>query len=417
MSIPFILSDDQDAALAAFVGFLMSPTESVFVLEGYAGTGKTTMIKHLLANLNKYIATAKLLDPQYKELNVELTATTNTACEELARITGKEVNTIHSFLGLRVVTDYSTGKTTVIPKNNTQVRYDNLVFIDEASNLDWKMLKYIFQLTRDCKIVFMGDRAQLASVGCTKPPAFEAGFKGAMLKNVMRQSAGNPIIDAATCFRNTVLTGEWTPFKPDGTIIKHFKDRGEFEDEIIKEFVRPDWTYRQSKVLAWTNKCVLKYNAALAELTTGQSAFVAGDYAVNNSYVQANSHSVKTNAVVQITAIEEDTDHKGVDGNWVQIDNLGKFFFPRRLQDKLDRIKQANKEEDYTTVAEIDRSWIDLRHYFAQTINKSQGSTYGKVFIDLDDLRRCNSGDQIARMLYVAFSRAQQNVYLVGDIS
>jgi ATP-dependent exoDNAse (exonuclease V) alpha subunit len=61
-------------------------------------------------------------------------------------------------------------------------------------------------------------------------------------------------------------------------------------------------------------------------------------------------------------------------------------------------------------------NWIDLRAAYAQTVNKSQGSTYDRVFIDLDDIRRCNSGDQIARMLYVAVSRAREQVFLTGDL-
>jgi ATP-dependent exoDNAse (exonuclease V) alpha subunit len=57
-----------------------------------------------------------------------------------------------------------------------------------------------------------------------------------------------------------------------------------------------------------------------------------------------------------------------------------------------------------------------LRAAYAQTINKSQGSTYDRVFIDLDDLARCSSGDQLARMLYVGFSRARHQVFLTGDL-
>lgn len=60
--------------------------------------------------------------------------------------------------------------------------------------------------------------------------------------------------------------------------------------------------------------------------------------------------------------------------------------------------------------------WIDLRAAYACTINKAQGSTYDKVFIDLDDIKKCNSGNQIARMLYVGVSRARLIVYLCGDL-
>ena len=64
----------------------------------------------------------------------------------------------------------------------------------------------------------------------------------------------------------------------------------------------------------------------------------------------------------------------------------------------------------------MDNNWIDLRAAYASTINKAQGSTYKTVFIDLDDIKRCNSGDQIARMMYVGVSRASQRVWLTGDL-
>jgi ATP-dependent exoDNAse (exonuclease V) alpha subunit len=65
---------------------------------------------------------------------------------------------------------------------------------------------------------------------------------------------------------------------------------------------------------------------------------------------------------------------------------------------------------------QIDQSWIDLRAAYAQTINKSQGSTYDKVFIDLDNVSRCHVGDQIARMMYVGVSRARSQVIFTGDL-
>ena len=64
----------------------------------------------------------------------------------------------------------------------------------------------------------------------------------------------------------------------------------------------------------------------------------------------------------------------------------------------------------------IERTWIDLRAAYAQTVDKSQGSTYDKVFIDLDDISHCTSGARIARMLYVAVSRARHQVIFTGDL-
>lgn len=89
---------------------------------------------------------------------------------------------------------------------------------------------------------------------------------------------------------------------------------------------------------------------------------------------------------------------------------------PNSRQAKQDRLKQARADEDFHLVEEMESRWIDLRAAYACTINKAQGSTYDKVFIDLDDIRRCNSGNQIARMLYVAVSRARHQVIFTGDL-
>jgi ATP-dependent exoDNAse (exonuclease V) alpha subunit len=89
---------------------------------------------------------------------------------------------------------------------------------------------------------------------------------------------------------------------------------------------------------------------------------------------------------------------------------------PNVLADKNARIRKAKGDDMYMLIAEIENQWVDLRAAYACTINKAQGSTFDRVFIDLDDIRRCNSGDQIARMLYVGVSRARHQVFLTGDL-
>ena len=89
---------------------------------------------------------------------------------------------------------------------------------------------------------------------------------------------------------------------------------------------------------------------------------------------------------------------------------------PNHLADKNKRLKEAKANNEISVIAQIETEWIDLRAAYACTINKAQGSTFDRVFIDLDDIRRCNSGDQIARMLYVGVSRARHQVFLTGDL-
>ena len=399
----------------AFQQFLLDPTETVFVLSGYSGCGKSTLVRTLLDKLPVFMKTLKLIDPNQKDYEVALTATTNKAAENLARITGSSATTIHSFLSLRVSTDYKTGVTTLSPRNWTPVE-SYLLFIDEASYIDSKLLELIFKLTHKCKIVFVGDPAQLTPVKSSATPVFGANFNGAALTQVVRQAEGNPIVDLSTKFRHTVNTGEFFSFKPDGHHIQHLNEM-DFHQAIINEFARPDWSYADSKILAWTNKKVIAYNQFVRNQVKGSPDFHVGDYAVCNSYIQIGKTSIKTDELVEITDIAGWIEMYGVKGRFFELNGSTNVFFPRSLEEANARVKKAKAEGDFSLVAHIESGWIDLRAAYACTINKSQGSTFDKAFIDLSDVRRCNSGDQIARMLYVAVSRARSQVFLTGDLA
>jgi len=411
----FTLTPDQETALAAFNLFLMDPIETVFVLSGYSGCGKSTLVRTLLDRLPGYQKTAKLINPSMIEFEPTLTATTNKAAENLAQITGYEVKTIHSVLGLRVNTDFKTNTTTLIARAMADLEH-LVLFIDEASYIDKDLLGWIFKRTKHCKIVFIGDPAQLAPIKANSTPVFDAGFGGAALTQVVRQAEGHPIIDLSTKFRHTVNSGEFFAFKPDGHHIQHL-DRQAFSAAIEAEFTRPDWKYRDSKILAWTNKCVVTFNQFVRNLAKGDPHFQVGDYAVCNSFLQIGRQSIKTDQLVQITGIAEDSMMHGVLGNVMSIDHTITAFQPKSLADQKTAIKLARAKGDINTVAVIENSFIDLRGAYACTINKAQGSTYDAVYIDLDDVSRCNSGDQIARMLYVGVSRARNHVYLTGDLA
>lgn len=409
------LTEDQEKALDSFHHFLLDPVEQVFVLRGYSGCGKSTLVKVLIDRIPDFFRTAKLLDPSVKEYEIELTATTNKAAENLSQITGHGAGTIHSFLELRVQTDFRTNVTTLTPRSQIQ-KEGFLLFIDEASYIDKQLMRWIFQLTRNCKIVFIGDPAQLTPVKSSGTPVFDMHFRGAALTQVVRQAEGNPIVDLSTKFRETVNTGEFFSFTPDGQHVQYLP-RTEFDAAIEAEFTRPDWRYKDSKILAWTNKRVIAYNNYVSERVTGDPEFQVGDYAVCNSFcTPSTGPALKTDQMVQITDIGPDVTVHGAFGNWVIVDHNGRVFHPKTLDDRKAAIKAARIAENYSVVAEIENQWIDLRAAYACTINKAQGSTFDRVFVDLDDIRRCNSGDQIARMLYVGVSRARHQVFLTGDL-
>lgn len=411
------LTKDQQAAYDAIVSFLLNPMEEVFILEGYSGTGKSTLVSYILENLPSLYQAIKLLDPSSKEKPVYITATTNKACESLYQLLGNthysDVTTIFSLLELMVSTNYQTGKTTLVPRSNKIVE-DSIIFIDEVSYADKELLTHLFERTHNCKIVLMGDPAQLLGVGSSFPPAFKIDAPKATLTQVMRQAEGNPIIDLATLCRETVNSGNWFQFTPDGSVIKHV-NRDEFERLVIDEFTNPKWHCNDSKILAWRNKTVIQYNKAIKELLKGDSKFQVGDYAINNSFTTSNRYSIKTDQTVYISGVTEMERHD-VLGAVYELDNRAEFFMPYSKEDKTRRLKEAQARKEFNVLKEIMDTWIDLREAFAITVNKSQGATYNKVFIDLDDIACCRNGNQIARMLYVGVSRAREQVIITGEL-
>lgn len=408
------LTEDQQAALEAFTSFIANPESEVFVLAGYAGTGKSTLVNYLLSELPKIIETTQMINQDETDWEVVLTATTNKAAEALAGITNGLVSTIHSHLKIIPQKDLQTGKSSLMIREDAGLRTHEILFIDEASYIDHELLQLIFECVDNCKIVFIGDPAQLTPVNSNKTPVFTAGFKTAQLSEVVRQAKGNPIIDLATTFRTTVNTGLWEQVTVDGQHIVHLP-RDDFDRAVLAEMSRPDWHHNDSKVLAWTNKAVIAYNQGIRNILQGVPHLEVGDYAVCNEYINKGRQSIKTDQTVMVTDIEEATQH-GVEGWLVELDRNSDFFLPASRDKKKALISEARAENNYTLLQYIERNWIDLRAQYACTINKSQGSTYDRVFIDLDDMAKCRNRNLLARMLYVAVSRAREQVFLTGNV-
>lgn len=409
------LTSDQKNAYDAFFRFLADDSEKVFVLSGYSGTGKSTLVRKILADMPNRLKTLKLIKPEMKELELKLTATTNKAAQNLANITNEPCGTIHSLLGLRVHTDYKTQTTSLVRCKKAKDVRDNLIFVDEASYIDDELLQKILNFTLGCKIVFIGDPAQLLSVGTSKSFVFDAGWPQATLTQIVRQADDNPIQELSNKFRELVNTGEFFSFKPDDKAIRHLPDKKDFEKEVMSEFTRQDWKHDDSKVLAFTNRKVIGFNQNIRKQAQGTPQLEVGDYAVVNRFVTpVIGKYLKTDQQVEITKKFPCTRH-GVTGYSFELDNKVTGFMPTSWV-TANKVKAKAIEEDRLNVVMDIDEWLDLRAAYSCTINKSQGSTYDKVFIDLDDLKKCRDPNQLARMLYVGVSRARNNVILTGDL-
>lgn len=431
------LNVGQENAVKEVHGFLSTVEENFMTIKGAPGTGKTTVVKHVVSSLEKYHKTRELLGMKGKtNLKVIFAATTNKACDALKHSLGahNEVRTIHSHLGLVMETDPLTHKDHLVDSHRNLDLSHQLIFIDEASYIDNELMDFLYKkVHHTTKVVFLGDPAQLKNPGSNVMPAFDSGFREAELTEIMRVQHGetvNPIQPVCEALRAYILSGCQGDLPPPIMDNKHIHwlPRDKFDALLLKDMTSPDWSFNTSKLIAWRNKTVVSYNRRVNQALQGTPVFVDGDYAVNNHFVKGTktTGALRTDAMVLIEKIEPTTS-MGVKGYMVYLDAVpGKIFFmPEKhsdiinVQRKLLKTLTDDFEHDkpiHDMITTIKNTWVDLRPVFAQTVFKSQGSTYRRVFVDLSDIGACRDWDQKIRMLLVALSRAQMQVFLTGDL-
>lgn len=417
MSFKYELTKGQDEGYHMFAKFFMDPMENVMLLKGWSGTGKSTLIQYILEKVPKLNDMIRLVDQSHKPMDILLTATTNQAAEALYTSIDMMMNTgtIHSALSLILMTDYKTGKKRLTVKRGAAPVENTLIVIDEASFIDQDLLGLIFQQTRNCKIIFVGDPGQLTPITSTYMPAFKLDKNQIELTQPVRQKPDTPLSLLISNLRDTVFTGTWHKFGVDGDMIHHV-DQATFEAMSYQAFTTPDKA-GTSKILAYTNNTVDHYNKLMTHQIDGESEPYSGQRMVCNERCDIGSDSINNGQEVFLETVRAGTEFD-VEGYFVTIRNKqGEFFMPKSLKAWKTRLKKAQAEDDWAAMKIIQDQWADLRPTYACTVNKSQGSTFNTGFIDLNDIcAKVRTGDQLARLLYVGVSRFRDRVIFTGDM-
>lgn len=411
------LNDCQEKAIRTLIKFLLDPKQHSLVLEGYAGTGKTTLVSHFIDQLPKYRESYELLGHTWPEFSeVAFTATTRKAAGVLAQSLGIDPLTIHSHLGLILRNNYNDGTTSLERGRNCEPLENQLIFIDEASFIDDSLKYYIDNLTKNSKVIYMGDPCQLISVNSTKSPIFGTGLPTAKLKTIERNKG--TISDLASVYREAVETGTFKPPVTDGAMVKHVTPE-EFEEDIRNTFRHhkfiPD---HSAKVLAWTNNRVAAYNAFIRECRGVSDLITECETLITNKPImESNSENIcySTDVPVQVFNVNPTT-ILGVHGFLVDTEKRKDLFVPSERWKTNQILKKLANEKKWKDYFDIKNQWGDLRPAYASTVHKSQGSTYQKVFIDLSDIGACEDPDAAARLLYVAVSRPSTEVVMCGEL-
>lgn len=414
-----ILNAEQQAAADSFFEFLCNPEENCMVITGKPGTGKTFLVKHLLAQLPQYAQPLKLLwgqEPPWL-YQIKATATTNQAAQVLAdSLNQQDARTIYSHLGLRIKENYLTGKLD-IDSSRASIQQNQLLLIDEASYVTEPLLNYILRYTHNCKIVFLGDRFQLTMPFSKSCPVFERNFRTATLTQSERTRAigGSTSLIArmAEAYCPAIEGGAFPLLETDGVTIIPVTGP-EFRQLVDAEFSRPDRRETDAKIIAWSNRTVQAYNEHIRCTLLGYpEQLQIGEQVISNSTLL--ERGIATDKRYTVTAMRVDAS-LGFEGWYVTLDNRHSAFVPVSWDKVNAALKQLSKAKNYHAYFAIRNNFADLRAPFASTVYKAQGSTFHTVFLDLNDIGRCTNATDTARMLNTGISRASHRVYVYGQL-
>lgn len=431
MSAPKLTIDQQKAS-DAFFNFLMSD-DAFFVISGSAGTGKTFLMSYLCnVVMDNYSDACKMLGitPCYN--SVTFTATTHKAAEVLEQSLKVPVRTVHSFLHLKVSQNYSTGKTLLTKRRDWKPRTNEILFIDECSMINADLMNIILETMQNSKVVFVGDHAQMAPVNESISQIYTLvdASNFAVLEEPVRNAETPALVDLCDQLRETVETGVFHPIKPVPGVIEYLTDN-EMQQELQQHFHQLDPSCR---ILCYTNDRVQQFNQHIRENVRKQTTdYHVGDVlVVASTIITEGGKSLHTEreVIIQQTAkkanpdtILLDKDHEldiyyqeAVVRELHGTENIHVVRIPNDMNVVNQALKHFAKKKAWGYYFTLKDKYVDLRDKAACTVYKAQGSTYDTVFVDIGNIGTSHDAEQVARMLFVAVSRARHKVYLYGRL-
>lgn len=368
----------------------------MLVITGGPGTGKTTILKAVLA--------------LYDELELEtyLAAPTGRAAKRMSELCGTEASTIHRMLGAKMSED---GETVVFSKDEEDKLACDALIIDECSMVDITLMHAILKaLKPDCRILLVGDADQLPSVG-----------PGNVFSDIIR-SGVVPTVHLTEIFRQ----------KADSRIVRnaHMIDRGEHPDfnENSGDFFR----LRRMQGGSCVDTIVELCKKRLPE----NMKIPSNQIQVLSPSRKGETGTVNLNKCLQAALNPPDEGKKEklfgetvfrVGDRVIQIKNN----YDIAWKDKLGKSGMGIYNGDIGTIVEIDtvseylkvdyddRTALygfemlnELEHAWALTVHKSQGSEYRAVILSLNPVAQLLLTRSV---LYTAVTRAKELLIMVGD--
>lgn len=422
----FNLNQGQQAAADAVLLFLFS-SEKEFAVSGPAGVGKTYLMRKIMTDILKdYAEGCDAIGIKPINYSVALTATTNKAAEVLKESTGRHTSTIHSYLGLKVIDDFKTGITRIERTKSSDVKSNALIFIDEASMVDEATHRFLMSLTDDtCKIIYLGDHCQMSPVLEDISPVYRFEKQSALLTEPMRNANQPALVEVCKLLRTTVEEANFFHIPHVPGVIEYL-DGDQAVDFINNTFKEED---ADSRILCYTNTRVQEYNGYIRQLRGYPERFVKSEILINNVGMQIGERNLSVEQELFVADVDHTVKQIELEPGvyldtysaWLTSPNSKNSspFFVSIVCDREHYKKLMNyyaRQKDWHKYFYLKNSFPDLRQKDASTVYKAQGSTYETVLLDLTNIGKCTNSDQLARMLYVGFSRAKSKVFIYGAL-
>jgi exodeoxyribonuclease-5 len=415
------MNEDQVSAIALMQEFLESD-EHFFLLKGPAGTGKTTLVKSFAIASEARLCFCAPTNKATKVLKESLTDDNyNPACM-----------TIYSLLKLRIGTNGEI-KELIEPEEAVDISKYDAVVLDEGSMISKAIWPFITRTAKEQKVkfIFLGDRAQLPPVKEKFSLVWELPVNAELTKVVRHDNA---ILKFATKLRNLVdhpapsikiesdhdvEEGVWALSKEDfrSSILSHA--------QAFRE-------HRRAKVIAWRNKVVDEYNELIRNclFDNPEIKYLPTDRVVVTEPVhpidgddKRTIASVDDEGEITKTSVVKHPKHREF-SCWlldIRLDDnrlIQVYVLHEDSQKAFDRAV----EEKAAAAKVTPRLWKDfwafkgqfhqIRHAYAITAHRSQGSTYEWVWCDWKDILSNRDRAEGFRCLYVAATRPKKKLFL-----
>ena len=405
-----MLTEQQQKAREQLANFILDPHQKEIILTGSPGTGKSYLLQDLTGILKEIDALNRMgFEIPYKK--IVNTATTNKASR---LINGK---TIHSILMIKPQKDTSTGKD-VLRRQGIPNISGNIFFIDECSMIGDDLYEFIQSdiLEKKNKIIYVGDKNQLPPVNSTFN-IFNTDIPQVELTELIRfnhEDVKQLIMDCRDHIDCPTIDNFIMNIQPSENIqIVH-------DEDIADVFLSME---ENDRILGHTNKCVDLMNGALRSLKNQPNYIQEGDLVVCKSALPSTPMNRKTyvEEIKTISTIQNAPESGMCYVTFTDASGRYKTFYnPDQYEPVVKELyKKCAKKHDFYEYACFCENVLKLRFCQSATIYSAQGSTYDKVFINIEDLYTTTKyGKPIvdpalrSRLFYVAASRAKEKIYL-----